>query len=297
MKNNTLALLSLVLFATSLHARVRAHFPDGTAIEIFTQTTGASKIEPSGGIGLMEDIVHRFITDEDNNTLFGYLLHASRGANPNTVAISIEPISAADQQFWLTDPGLHMHSAKSTFPTVAAVRNFPEVKIDQAVILDVLLNPSTGEKIYDVLRPVIDSEDPAVDPNGLSVRPMHEKPTISLKQIMLRVNSTFLPIPASWVVGSAVRIEIPGYGLVIVAAQNPHIDKGHSFAATARADGKKLTWKTGSDTIEITSETDILSQSKAGDLWVYTDKTFKSPSTIRLQSADTVESLLRGATR
>ncbi len=296
MRNNTLALLSLVLFATSLQARVRAHFPDGTAIEIFTQTTGSTKIEPAGMVGLMNDIVHRLIVGENDNVLFGYLLHASRGANPNTVAISIEPISAADQQFWLTDPGLHMHSAKSTFPTVAAVRNFPEVKIDQAVILDVLLNPSTGEKIYDVLRPVIDN-DPEIDPKIMTVRGMREKPTVSLKQIMLRLNSTFLPIPASWVVGAAVRIEIPGYGLVIIAAQNPHSDNAHHFAATARADGKKLTWKTGSDTVEITSETDVLSQSKAGDLWVYTDRTFKSPATIRLQSADTVESLLPGATR
>src|SRR6185437_5024768 len=157
---NKFVLIALILFAAPLHARVRAHFPDGTAIEIFTQTTGSTKIEPSGSIGLMDDIVHRFITDESQSILFGYLMHASRGAHPNTVAISIEPISTADQQFWLTDPGLHMHSAKTTFPTVAAVRNFPEVKIDQAVILDVLFNPSTGEKIYDVLRPVIDNDDP-----------------------------------------------------------------------------------------------------------------------------------------
>ncbi len=143
------------------------HFPDGTAIEIFTQTTGSTKIEPSGSIGLMDDIVHRFITDEKNNVLFGYLLHASRGANPNTVSISIEPISAPDQQNWLTDGGFPMHSAKPTFPTVAAVRNFPEVKIDQAVTLDVLFNPSTGEKIYDVLRPVTDNEDPALDANRM----------------------------------------------------------------------------------------------------------------------------------
>jgi hypothetical protein len=295
---NKLTLIALVLAATSLHARVRAHFPDGTAIEIFTQTTGSTKIDSGGGIGLMgDDIAHRFITDENENILFGYLLHASRGANPNTVSISIEPMSAADQKEWLTDGGFPIHSAKPTFPTVAAVRDFPEVKIDQVVTLDILFNPSTGEKIYDVLRPVIDNDDPTLDTSRMTVRGMREKPTISLKQIMLRVNSTFLPIPASWVVGSAVRIEIPGYGLVIVAAQNPHSDKFGPYAPTARADGKKLTWKTGNDTVEITSETDILSQSKAGDLWVYTDRTFKSPATIRLQSADTADSLMPGATK
>jgi hypothetical protein len=296
MRNNTLALLSLVLCATSLHARVRAHFPDGTAIEIFTQTTGATRIEPSGGAGLMDgDIVHRFILDEDHHVLFGYLLHASRGVSPNTVAISIEPMSAQDQQKWLNDGGFPMHSATPTFPTVAAVRDFSAVKIDQAMTLDVLLNPSTGERIYDVLRPVIDNS-PDVSPDRMSVYGVREKPTISLKQIIVRVNSDFFPIPATWVVGSAVRVEIPGYGLVIVAAQNPHTDKAH-FAGTARADGKKLTWKTGNDTIEITSETDVLSQSKAGDLWVYIDKTFKSPPTIRLQAADRIESLLPGAAR
>lgn len=293
---NKLTVLALALATASLHAATRAHFPDGTAVEIFTQTTGSTKIDPAGGIGLMEDIVHRFIMDENNNVLFGYLLHASRGASPNTISISIEPMSAEDQHTWLSDGGFPMHSAKPTFPTVAAIRDFPEVKIDQAVTLDVLLNPSTGERIYDVLRPVVDNAPDAL-PSRMSVRSTTPQPTISLKQIILRVNSNFYPIPQSWVVGSAVRIEIPGYGLVIVGAQNPHNEKFGRFAPTGRADGKKLTWKAGSDTVEITSETDILSQSKAGDLWVYTDRTFKSPATIRLQSADNVESLLPGAAR
>jgi hypothetical protein len=296
MKNSKLALLSFLLFATSLHARIRSHFPDGTVIEIFTQTTGSTKIEPSGSVGLMDDVVHRFIMDEKDQVLFGYLLHASHGAVPNTVAISIEPMPVADQQQWLTDGGFRMHSATSSFPSVAAVRDFPSVKIGEAVTLDVLLNPVTGERIYDVLRPVID-DSPDILPNRMSVYGVSEKPTISLKQIILRVNSDFLPIPTSWVVGSAVRIEIPGYGLVVIAAQNPHLEGAHRFAGTVRADGKKLTWKTGSDTIEITSETNVLSKSAAGDLWVYTDKAFRSPPTIRLQAADTPESLIPGAKR
>ncbi len=109
------------------------------------------------------------------------------------------------------------------------------------------------------------------------------KPTVSLKQIMLRVNSNFLPFPTSWIVGSAVQIENPRlHGLVHRhAAQNPHNDKFGPFAPTARADGKKLTWKTGSDTVEITSETDIHSRNRRQEnLWVYTDRAFKSPATI-----------------
>ena len=41
--------------------------------------------------------------------------------------------------------------------TVSAVRDFPAVKLGEAVKVDILQNPTTGEKIYDVLRP---SDDP-----------------------------------------------------------------------------------------------------------------------------------------
>ena len=56
MKKSAYALVSLTALAAVLHADsqhiLRASFPDGTGLEIFTQTTGSSQIDSEGGMGI-----------------------------------------------------------------------------------------------------------------------------------------------------------------------------------------------------------------------------------------------------
>ena len=68
-----------------------------------------------------------------------------------------------------------------------------------------------------------------------------------------------LPAPSSVVMGEAVRIDIPGHGACILSAADPH---RADFARIARADGKTLTWTTGSDRFEITSAANVLTQAE-----------------------------------
>jgi len=296
MKYNAFVLLFVTAFAAVLLADsqhiLHASFPDGTGVEIFTETTGSSQIDPRGEMGIgpgvgSEDLVNRVVRDRANNILFVYNLEASRGASPDTVKIRIEPISAASEAGMLKYEASHGRPFPGArLPTVAGVREFPAVKIGEAVTLDILYNPSNGEKIYDVLRPIASSSP------VMSVTSVAAPETISLKQIAIRVNGRAMSAPASFIIGSAVRIDIPRYGTFVVAAYNPHeASPDHGFAAIAHADGKTLSWAMGRDRVEITSGTNVLTRSGNSVLWVYHDPHYQ-PDVVGLQAADTVDWLL-----
>jgi hypothetical protein len=297
MRESVFAFVSLSALASVLHADsqhiLRALFPDGTGLEIFTETTGSSQIDSEGEMGIgpgvgSQDLVNRIVVDRANNILFVYNLEASRGTRPGTVMIRIEPISEATEAGMLknaTVPGRPRFSG-AHLPTVAGVREFPAVKIGEAVTLDILYNPSTGEKIFDVLRPI------TTPPSGMSVTVAPARETISLKEIAMRVNGRAMPAPALFVMGSAVRIDIPRHGTYVVAAYDPReVSPDHGFAAIARADGKVLSWTLGRDRVEITSSTNVLTRSGNGVLWVCHDPHYQ-PDVVGLQSADTVDWLL-----
>jgi hypothetical protein len=125
---------------------------------------------------------------------------------------------------------------------------------------------------------------------SVSVAPARE--TISLNNITLRVNERAVSAPASFIIGSAVRIDIPGHGTYVVAAYDLHgTSREREFSATAHADGKTLSWAMGGDRVEITSSTKVMARSGNGMLWVCHDPHYR-PDVVGLQAADTVEWLL-----
>jgi hypothetical protein len=284
-----------VVFFTALAAVLRAgspyilhaSFPDGTGLEIFSEATGSSQINAGGEMGIgpgagTQDLVNRVVKDREDNILFAYNLEASRGATPGTVMIRILPISEATENGMLKYAATHGHPFSGAhLPTVARVSEFPAVKIGEAVTLDILYNPSTGEKIYDVLRPITSSS------SVMSVTSVAPTETISLKQIAIRVNGQAISAPASFIIGSAVRIDLPRHGTYVVAAYKPD----HGFDGIAHVDGKTLSWAMGPDRVEITSSTNVLTRSATAVLWVYHDPHYR-PDVVGLQAADTVDWLL-----
>jgi hypothetical protein len=292
-------LLAVVLLATALHAArpytPRAWFADGTGLEIYTETGGAAEIDPQGIIGIgpgvgSQDLVNRVVVDRENNILFVYNLEASRGASPGTVMIRIEPISAATEAGMLRARPRSPKFSGAHLPTVAEVREFPAVKIGEVVTLDILYNPSTGAKIFDVLRPITDPSPGTPGHTLITAPPTRE--TMSLKNIVVRLDGQAVSAPASWTISSAVRIDIPGHGAYVIAAYDP---KNTAFAAVAHADGKTLSWAIDGHYVEITSSTNVLTQAVNSVLWVYHDAHYRSqdqPDAVRLQSADTVDWLL-----
>lgn len=304
MKRAAIVLSAVAGIAGALRAQSaytsRAWFPDGTGLEIYSESTGSTQASPGGSIGIgpqagagSRDVVNRCVLDNGQNILFAYDVEASQGAAPGTVVIRVEPITPeweVSTRKWQASkvsklPGGHI-------PTIAAAHEFKSVRIGDAVTLDILYNPSTGEKIYDVIRPITDPA-PAPPANRPVVTGGKSRPEISLRDVAAKVNGHVVQVPASWVIGTAVRIDVPGHGAYFAALydQKDAPPILYAFKQIAHADGKKLVWSIDGDKVEIDSTTNVLTQSLSNVLWLYHDARVKSPD-VKLQAADSVDALM-----
>src|SRR3954463_13603387 len=114
MKLNLFGLALLAILPAVIRAEggyiLHASFPDGTGVEIRTETTGTSAIDSEGEMGIgpgigSQDLGNRVVLDRGNNILFAYNLEASRGTSPSTVRIRIAPLSPATEAVLLKNSG------------------------------------------------------------------------------------------------------------------------------------------------------------------------------------------------
>src|SRR5262249_4144011 len=140
-----LAVASLSVAAQPFN-RARAWFPDGAGLEIHTESTGSTPINTMGSLGIRQasaspELVNRPVVDRANSLLFISNLGASKVSMPGTVLIRVEPINPMIEANILNEKRPYLRFSGAHLPTVAAVREFPAVKIGEAVTLDILHNP------------------------------------------------------------------------------------------------------------------------------------------------------------
>ena len=294
--------MAFVALGSTLQAqtpdRLLAWLRDGFGLEIHSESTGSTRAISNGALGIgpgaaSRDVLDRWVMDSSDNILFDYNLEAER--NPSgTVRIRIEPISPKMEANLLERraKGLEKFSGDRV-PTVAAVRELSAVKFGEAVTLDILYNPSTGERIYDVIQPVQGPPPvPKPYPEMLTTA-VKSRPEISLRDITIQVNGHAISAAPGWLVGTAVRIDIPGHGAYFAALydQKDAPPILYAFKQIAQASGKKLRWSVDGDQIEIDSTTNVLTQAPSGVLWLYHDARVKSQD-LKLQAGDTVDALM-----
>jgi hypothetical protein len=222
----------------------------------------------------------------NNQILFAYNLEAEPGSTQDTVSIRIQPISPETEASFFQGESLRgkPHVPGEHLPTVSGIRSFPAVKIGEAVKLDILFNPTTGEKIYDVLRPV-----PGTITTLSAFAPQDEP--LSLKAITVRVNNESFA-NSGHLLGAAVRIIVPGHGAYILAASDSRMIVPNR--AVAHVDGKTINWQIDGDSVSVVSGGNVLTKAEKGTLWVYHDAQFRSrdqPDQLSLVAADRVELL------
>lgn len=145
-------------------------FPEGTGLELNTETTGSQNpISTSGGGMLWNGEVYRFVVDSQGVIIFAYQVEARKAAVPDAIFIRIKPVNSAFEEHLIENAEFMRNVGRPPdghFPTIAGVREFPMVKRGEAVKLDILYNPTTKETIYDVLSP---SSEPNPHPSGSPV--------------------------------------------------------------------------------------------------------------------------------
>ncbi len=260
-------------------------FRNGTRLMVHTGTTGQkSPFSTSGTIALGdgEASSHRLVLDR-GQPIFGYTIDAWAVANARDLySIRIRPLDPHYLALLPTDsPG---RKTDGPIATVSATREFPGVKIGEAVSIDIMANPATGERIYDVIEPV-------AQPDPSFRRPATPPDSFSFRSVGVVVNgATVHQAGNSWLIGPAMRVSIPGHGTFVLSQEAVTTPP---FLPTGRVEGKVLKFGEGNDWVEIRSKSNILSKSENAVVWVYhLPENDKDPG-VSMTSADYATMLVR----
>ena len=105
---------------------------------------------------------HRIVVDRKDRPLFAYDINLAKAARGG-VLVSIRPL---DQAQLRSETWFPKDRVTADIPTIAAARDFPVLQPGDAVQVDIMVNPATGERLWDVLRVLGDPPPPFQQPKA-----------------------------------------------------------------------------------------------------------------------------------
>lgn len=231
---------------------------NGAGIAIHAESSAPHPLVSTSGSGVSYDSgrAYRIVVGRDNKPLFAYELEL-RAVPPNLVRVTIKP---ADQQRLRALNWLQGKIAGDV-PTVAAVRKFPPLRLGDEAQLDIMYNPKTGEKLWDVLR-VTPEAQPVPKPGRVFTGPQ-----FSWEGVKVAIGGKVVADRSgSWMIGEAVMIRVPGRGEYYLAVRPP---AGFGFQPSGWVDRNVLRFRAGGEQVEITGRSNLLMKSDTGTVWVY----------------------------
>jgi hypothetical protein len=168
----------------------------------------------------------------------------------------------------LVDPKVSVSVVEARrVPTVSAPRNFPPLRPGMAATLEMLRNPSTGEKIVDVLRPL--NEPP---PSSGSQTPAAAGGDgFVLGDLKIAVDGhDFAVATGATLTGASARIYLPGIGAYYLA-----LDRTPGFVQAGRASREKLWFEVDGKKVEIAGKGNVLRSGDSRAVWVKFDARYR----------------------
>jgi hypothetical protein len=277
---------SMVLFTMAAAAfaqtNMKVRFGDGTGLDIHTESTGSNLPVSTSG----SDVVpagydfHRVVFDKQGALLLGYDIEA-RKAGQGTFTVRIKPVDTT--KFKIGGNGKWLD-----IPTLTGIREFPPLRMGDAVEVDILYNPATRERIYDVLK--VAAEQP---PARVAPEPSGER--FSLENVRVVINGKTIAEQRNvWMRGGGLMIYLPGRGESYLAL-SPSAE--YPLQASGWIDHNILRFFAGGEMIEITGKSNMLQKSDFGTVWVYhvpeSDADRARDRGVEFSCGDKVESLIR----
>ena len=240
------------LSANAAYASLTVGYADGTQVLIDTASTGGNtaQIYQNGVVHASQGTFwHRVVSDKDGKVVFAYDLEAGRGSAAGTFVIRIKPV----------DPAYAHEIQKGPVATVTAVREFNAVRAGQSVAIDILSNPATGDKIFDVLQPSQSGEPPRVGGEEFN-----------FQNLEVWLNGHALPdLAGVSMTGAGAIVYIPGHGAYFVSLESrPH------FQPAGHVERDRLWFDVDDDHVEIRSKGRLLAGSESRTVWVKHDPLF-----------------------
>jgi len=269
----------LLFLASAVFAQAEApkpltvRFGDGTVIEFRTESSlSSSPLSTSGSVEVRDGHdARRFVLDKDDHVIFGYYIEA-RKLGQGAFEIRIKPGSTGD------------------IPTLASARQFPPLRAGDAVQVDILYNPGTGEKLYDVLKVV--GERPAS--HEAPHRPARE--LFTLREFRVDINGKTIQQPQTiWMIGGSLMVSVSGHGDFYLSLSP--CPASIPCMASGWADHNVLRFHAGGELVEIVAKGNVLQDSDYRTVWVYHDPESEGRAAedqgLGMTCGDDIESLIR----
>jgi hypothetical protein len=278
-----LAVAAAAFAQTNSPSGLKVWFGDGTGLDIHTESTGAnSPVSTSGSetVPAGRDF-HRLIFDKQGALLLGYDIEA-RKAGQGTFTVRIKPVDTDKIKVGGLGKWLDI-------PTLSGVREFPPLRTGDAVEVDILYHPVTGERIYDVLK--VSGDRP---PARVAAEPSGER--FSLENVRVAINGkTIVEERNTWMRGGGLMVYLPGRGESYLSL-SPSPD--FPLQPSGWIDHDILRFFAGNELVEIVGKSNMLQKSDYSTVWVYHMPELELVNRVKDRSVefacgDNVESLIR----
>jgi len=229
-----------------------------------------TKLEPQGitlpgGVVPAADRAHHFIRDSANRRYFGYDLLLEPRADGQAAQLKLQPLTLRGFKI---DSGWTLISPPH-YPVI------PGVRIGETVVIDLLVNPSTGQKVVDYLtlnRTVFEGGAAGEPPHDLALADVE----LSLDRPRVTVDGKLVEATLNdggGISGPAVGFYVAGHGrFAISLLPRPAI----GFQKAGAVSGHKLSFQDGGAKYQIESQSRIAPGSGVYNLYLYRDPNWRS---------------------
>ncbi len=298
MNRRLFAILPL-LFCGAEAQELGVGFPNGTSLKIRTQVGGAGYQVSSAGMVVVDaNTVHRMVMDNSGKIVFAYDLEAHLVGHELT--LRVKPLDQNYEQRLRRESWFPKGSPldnNGRLYSFAKMREVPGVHAGDTVSLDLLSNPTTGDKITDLIQASLQSLNTPHQENAGADE-------FQLSRIRISIDGkpvTQDPATSASLTGAAAMIYLPGRGGYFFSREPV---ASYGFQRIGNVVGNQLLFTLGKELFMVMSEQPILKNAGASQVWVYHDPGYKprgrafdpfgkkSGDEIQVATASDVQSLL-----
>ena len=217
-------------------------------------------------------VIHRVITDAEQNVVFGYDLWVSADPLTKKFSLAVLPADEAFRRSFLKDfTPLRPSSAFATFPKSTTPQTLDD---GDAVSLDLLVNAESGVKIVDVVsvtfdRSTLRESHPESAPKDFTLDAVE----LGVKNYSLLINGNLVNKSKSSIgcTGALLWLYVPDRGRFIFSLVPRD---GYDFAKIAVLDENKIEFTVNGERYEWVSGASILPNGGTWNLWVLHDTAY-----------------------
>jgi hypothetical protein len=263
-------LLLLVSAAVPAPAQVSVSAPNGIEVRMTARMEPGSVRIPSGVIAVSVGRFHRVVPDRSQRRYFAYDVLVEPKDGSQALQLRIEPFTLSATQLaeaQMVDPSW-TPTPLLKYPLV------PDVRAGDTVAIDLLENPSTGQKVVDYLAFKRSNPAAAPEPGPLGDLSLADV-EIQLKDFRISLNGTMLDASTRLggsISGAALWFYLPERGRFIMSlVPNPKL----GFRRAGEVSNRSLTFTEGPERYDIESTSRIVPAWGRFNLYVLHDPNWR----------------------